>query len=241
MNSTNPRKPTAPRSLYSSDYGFHTGNILWRGHFVATGKERNFSAEVQGGAAFGISVYLDDRQAAYFPGTITNASMKVTAQLPPLKPGSEHVMVALQDHMGLEQNYGPGGDLHKTPRGILNYAFTGTNTTGISWKVTGNLGRESYIDRVRGPLNEGGLFPERQGFHQPGVDTSTWTPGSPLEGPDAPGVCFYSTAFDLDIPAGIDAPLSFVFANTTTLVPAFRAQVYVNGYQFGKYVSHLGP
>ena len=240
-NSTNPRKPTTPTSLYSSDYGFHTGNILWRGHFTATGKEENFRAEVQGGAAFGFSIYLDSEQITYFPGIVGNASMNVTASLPPLKTGSKHVLVVLQDHMGLEQNYGPGGDLHKIPRGILNYGFTGANTTSISWKVTGNLGGEKYVDRARGPLNEGGLFPERQGFHQPGVNTSTWTRGNPLEGLDAPGVRFYTTTFDLNIPAGLDAPLSFTFANTSTPTLAFRAQLYVNGYQFGKYVNNIGP
>ena len=114
-NSTNPRKLKTPTSVYASDYGFHTGNILWRGQFIATGTEGNFSAEVQGGAAFGFNVYLDNKQISYFAGTVPNASMIVTAALPSLKPGSRHVLVVLQDHMGLEQNYGAGGDLHKTP------------------------------------------------------------------------------------------------------------------------------
>jgi len=33
------RNLTTPVSLYSSDYGYHTGSFLYRGHFTATGSE----------------------------------------------------------------------------------------------------------------------------------------------------------------------------------------------------------
>ena len=35
----NPRNLTTPTSLYSSDYGFHYGTILYRGQFIATGNK----------------------------------------------------------------------------------------------------------------------------------------------------------------------------------------------------------
>ena len=37
-----------------------------------------------------------------------------------------------------------------------------------------------------------------------------------------------------------DIPLSFVFDNITTS-SAYRAQLFLNGYQFGKYISNIGP
>lgn len=43
------------------------------------------------------------------------AAVNLTGQIPTLKAGSKHVFTVVQDHMGLEQNYGPGGDLHKVP------------------------------------------------------------------------------------------------------------------------------
>ena len=49
------------------------------------------------------------------------------------------------------------------------------------------------------------------------------------------------------MPAGYDIPLSFTFANGTTSsgngssVPAYRVQLYVNGWQYGKFVSNVGP
>ncbi|KAF3941289.1 Beta-galactosidase [Dactylella cylindrospora] len=44
----NAEKPATKEILYASDYGFHSGNILWRGHFEGTGGETEFWAEVQG-------------------------------------------------------------------------------------------------------------------------------------------------------------------------------------------------
>lgn len=43
------------------------------------------------------------------------------------------------------------------------------------------------------------------------------------------------TEFDLDLPSGYDIPLAFTFTNSTTVPEHYRAQLYVNGYQFGRY------
>jgi len=49
----NHNKPTTPTILYGHNYGFHTGNLLYRGHFDATGTETAFTVDVYGGLAFG--------------------------------------------------------------------------------------------------------------------------------------------------------------------------------------------
>lgn len=49
----------------------------------------------------------------------------------------------------------------QTPRGIRGYQLIGGDFD--HWKIQGNLGGEDYPDKVRGPLNEGGLFVERAG------------------------------------------------------------------------------
>ena len=50
---------------------------------------------------------------------------------------------------------------------------------------------------------------------------------------------FYYAALDLSLPKRYDIPLSFVFSKSTvgkdSMVSNYRAQLYVNGYQFGKY------
>lgn len=54
---------------------------------------------------------------------------------------------------------------------------------------------------------------------------------------------FHTTNFDLSIPSGYDVPLSFQFQNTTGTSDTqnYRCQLYVNDYQFGKYINNIGP
>ena len=70
--------------------------------------------------------------------------------------------------------------------------------------MTGNLGGEKYYDRTRGPLNEGGLYAERQGWHQPfpPIHSAAFTSGSPMNGISESGVAFYTASFKLDMPMG---------------------------------------
>jgi hypothetical protein len=131
----------------------------------------------------------------------------------------------------------------KNPRGILNYALNGHPQSDITWKITGNLKGEQYIDKVRGPLNEGGLYVERQGFHQPYPPNHNWVSGSPLTGTENAGVAFYQASFKLGMPRNFDVPLSFSFGNTTIggATANYEVQLYVNGWQFGKYINNIGP
>jgi hypothetical protein len=140
----NPTQPTTAVVLYAGDYGYHTGNILWRGHFNATGVENGIMMNLQGGAAFGYSVWLDSSFLGSFAGNIVNSSWEQGFHFTSvMKPGSSHVLTILQDHMGYEEDWTSGSDQFKTPRGIINYSFIGTtNEVPVIWKVTGNLGGE---------------------------------------------------------------------------------------------------
>ncbi|KAF9452019.1 glycoside hydrolase family 35 protein [Macrolepiota fuliginosa MF-IS2] len=233
---------TTPLILFSSPYGYHTGNILWRAHFTATGMETGFSANISGGLAFAYSMWLDDSFIGAWTGDAPSDTHNDTHNFPsPLVSGSSHIITILMDHMGIEQSWAGASDWFRMPRGVLGYSFVNSPDTNVTaWKLTGNLGGESYVDHVRGPLNEGGLYAERQGWHLPGFDDSKWALGKPTEGISNPGVAFYRTTFDLNIPHGVDYPLAFVFTNSTTN-PHFRAKLYVNGYQFGRYINHIGP
>ena len=83
-------------------------------------------------------------------------------------------------------------------------------------------------------MNEGGLFGEREGWHLPGFDTSSWAARELSDGlPDgAAGVGFFVTTVDLDFPQNTDAFLSFQFEEGTS--QAYRARLFVNGWMFGK-------
>ncbi|KAI1778006.1 glycoside hydrolase family 35 protein [Hypoxylon cercidicola] len=236
-------------STYASDYGYHTGVLVYRGHFMATGNEISFSLWTQGGSGFGSSIWLDSTLVSSYLGNGSAEGYQGKYNLTgiegiELEAGTSHVFTVVVDNTGLNENYDPGYDDMKSPRGILGWRLETSKATNtpISWKLTGNFGGEDYQDRTRGPLNEGGLHAERQGYHLPGTPTDKWASQSPLEGISHPGVAFYATTFDLALPSDEwDIPLAFAFTNDTAASGAYRAQLYVNGWQFGKLTSNIGP
>ncbi|KXJ91390.1 family 35 glycosyl hydrolase [Microdochium bolleyi] len=235
-----------PTSLYGGDYGYHTRTLIFRGEFTANSQEKDFSIYTQGGMAFGSTVWLNDEFVGSYLGGSTWESYNYTSKytLPSrLENGKRYTFTVVVDNMGLDGNYVIPEDRQKRPRGIIDYDLSGHTKSDISWKLTGNLGGENYLDKVRGPLNEGGLWVERHGYHLPAPPTKDWANSrGPTEGIEKPGITFYSTSFDLDLPKGYDIPLSFTFANSTAAgTKAYRAQLFVNGYQFGTVVSNIGP
>ena len=241
------RNLTTPTSTYASDYGYNTGNLLYRGHFTATGAESTIYLHTQGGSAFGMSAWLNSTFLGSFRGIDKASDANSTFTLPNIVAGNDYVITVLVDNMGLDENGQAGSSEMKNPRGVIDYDLSGRDKSDVTWKLTGNLGGEDYRDRTRGPLNEGGLYAERQGYHLPSAPISSWTSSAqgPATGISAPGVAFYATTFDLNLPVGYDIPIAIQFSNTTLTangtVPAFRSQIYVNGYQFGKYVHNIGP
>ncbi|OBT75836.1 hypothetical protein VF21_04385 [Pseudogymnoascus sp. 05NY08] len=234
------RNLTTPTSLYSSDYGFHYGYLIYRGHFVATGQETTITIYTQGRNAYGTSAWLNGVDLGSNAGNATIGDTNSTYSLGKLSKGKKYVLTMLMDNMGYDGNWVIGSDSMKNPNGILHYEFAGRKQSDITWKLTGNLGGEDYVDKTRGPLNEGGLFPERQGWHQQKPPTNGWKASKPTAGISKAGVAFYTAELDLHIPKGWDVPLSFTFKKTKSN-EKFRAQLYVNGYQFGKYINNIGP
>lgn len=64
--------------------------------------------------------------------------------------------------------------LAQTPRGIRGYQLLG-GVDFDQWKIQGNLGGEDFPDKVRGPLNEGGLFVEREGLSRRPISATVLT------------------------------------------------------------------
>lgn len=190
----NSKRPlTTPTSLYASDYGFHTGTLLYRGVFTASGNESTFSITTQGGSAFGSSIYLNAELLGSWRGFDAAASGMSTFTLPPLTPGKKYIITVVIDNQGLDQNWTIGTETMKNPRGILNFTLAGRPQDAVSWKLTGNRGGEEYADRSRGPLNEGGLWAERRGLHLPGAldaEDAGWRPsrGPVVDGIDEAGI-----------------------------------------------------
>jgi beta-galactosidase len=129
-------------------------------------------------------------------------------------------------------------DSHKEPRGLTGATLVGS-AAGLGWRIQGNAGGEDIADPVRGPFNSGGQFGERNGYHLPSFPDGSWQQVS-LPHPDpTPGTSWYRTTFDLHLPASQDVPLGIRF----TAEPArhYRALVFVNGWQVGRYINDVGP
>lgn len=88
-------------SLLSADeYGFHQGNILWRGRFSATESDtyETLELEVASGWGGGFSVWLDSTflGSAYSRGSDTDTLLKTFGISSAVLVGQEHVMTVLQ-------------------------------------------------------------------------------------------------------------------------------------------------
>lgn len=234
------------RVLYGCDYEFCENVVLWRGHFTSNGGEKSVNLSINGGQAFAGSVWLNDIFIGTSFGNSTNnknileeTDDQFIFPSEALKPGKDNVITIVQDNMGLNET-SLNTDQMKSPRGIRGFHLEVGNFD--LWKVQGKVGGyTNYPDKVRGVFNEGGLFGERKGWHLPGFDTSSWESRDLIQGlPDsAAGVGFFVTTFKLDIPGGLDVPMTFQFSEP--FGQPYRALLFVNGWMMGKRIGNLGP
>ncbi|KAK4200610.1 glycoside hydrolase superfamily [Triangularia verruculosa] len=251
-NNTDTAFVLTPTSLYGSDYGFHSGVLVFRGRFRATRHHVLLNMNTQGGAGYASSLWLNDTFLYSWAGNTQEKGNQVLWALPELKVDYNNLVnytiTVLVDNMGLEENLHVGSNLMKSPRGIMDYGIYDDEAkyiiADIDWKLTGNWKGEYYADRVRGPLNEGGLHAERMGYHLPGAPLSGDTSKDPFkDGIDKPGVAFWSAKLTFNLDIRYDIPLSFEFQDPrdSSVTNDCRIWLWVNGYQFGRYIPHIGP
>jgi beta-galactosidase GanA len=152
-----------------------------------------------------------------------------------LNKDGPNVLLVVHDDTGHDETTGA-----LNPRGIIQATLSSVdNKTQFShWRVAGTAGGESNIDPMRGPYNEDGLYAERVGWHLPGFNDDQWDSAQNLNFVGA-GVRFYRTVVPLNIPDGVDVSISFVLS-TPSSVTEFRAQLFVNGYQYGRFNPYIG-
>ncbi len=258
---------TEGQVLFAQEYGFHGNWLVWAGDVdVATVDERGASAlniTVMGGANFAFSVWLNGRHLGSAHGDQQVSIASLHAEIPRglLQPGQTARLVVVHDHMGVEMATGlspfglattaadkeiPLDYSMKLPRGIISYDFTGFEHAGkVRWHVSGNPGGEDDADALRSNLNNGGLFAEHQGWHLPEHDDGEWPAAE--DGWTAQDVRFFRTSFDLDVPAELDAALFLRMPAIEKMEKhgrrggVKRALIYVNGWNYGKWISNLGP
>ena len=221
--------------LYADDYGFHTGSTWYRGRFryspAATGIHL---VSDSGGGAQAFSVWLNGT----FLGSSTSGSGDFTFPAGSLKQSGDNIVSVLTVDMGHEEDYNSTNN-STSARGLTSASLIGAALTSVTWRLQGVRGGEQEIDPVRGPLSTGGLFGERAGWPLPGFDDKTWKPVSLPTNDTTPGVAWYRTTVDLDLPKHQDTSLGLTITDDPS--KKYRAELYVNGWMVGNYVNYLGP
>ena len=244
-NKTSTLSPVAPLTLpvlFSSDYGYYTGAKIYRGYFDGANATA-LNITCSGGLAFGWNAWLN---GVLLGGNVGNASLTTTSAVlnipPSLLKDADNLVTVLVDYHGHDETSTAKGV--ENPRGILGASLISTATVNTEfklWKIQGNAGGSSNIDPVRGPMNEGGLYGERLGWHLPyfNPSTSQFSHSSPTIGLNASGVEFYVTTFNLNLDSDLDVPLGISLTAPSGTVA--RVMIWINGYQYGKFVPHIGP
>jgi beta-galactosidase GanA len=249
--------------LAMSDYGFHHGDVWYRGRFSsgantpAGAGPLNLDLFFGGGGAGLIQVWLDGQfigqqeldTGRSFPQTTGSFKRALNAL-----PAGEHVLAVMVRNNSHNWDLF-ADDIHKEARGLISASIAPRAgrrfAVPIAWRLQGNQGGEAIADLVRGPYNNGGLRGERLGWHLPAApdrDFKTgWESTAPEAAPAAPGTYWLRSSFKLDLPAKHDVQLGLAFpdANGDTTqprsAPEQRVLIFVNGWNMGQFISHIGP
>jgi beta-galactosidase GanA len=236
-STNNPTQPATPPVLYADDYGFHYGDVWYRGRF--NGEAAGIALKAGTGRAGIWSVWLNGVHL----GTVNTGSASGdqyssgTFAFPKalLKPNGSNVVAALVRNMGHNEN-GGSNDAHKAPRGLLSASLDGSSAA-LAWRIRG--AGEKLTDILRGPQNNGGLNGERAGYTLPGFRDVGWKTVSLPHRDAAPGIAWYRSKVRLDLPRDQDVTVGLRFSDDPSR--RYRVLLFVNGWNMGQYVNDVGP
>jgi beta-galactosidase GanA len=135
------------------------------------------------------------------------------------------------------QEDGGANDAFKAGLGLVEVTFPGAAAApSATWKITG---ADLSADKLRGPLNTGGLYGERNGWHLPEFNDRHWAPVTLPNASAHAGVAWYRTSFALDVPDGVDASVGLAISDDPS--KQYRALIFLNGWNVGQYINDVGP
>ncbi|KAI8909341.1 beta-galactosidase [Powellomyces hirtus] len=241
------KPPAGAPVLTADDYGFHQGDVWYRGTFTtgSSAPGSTLSATFGGGGAGLLQLWIDGTFVGQHvistgvpsPPTTDTASFAITN----LTPG-RHVVSIMVRNNGHNQD-GAVNDAHKEGRGLIGVTIPGVAPSAITWKIQGNLGSETVVDLARGANNAGGLYGERVGWHLPGFPDVAWPRQSVPARTAAPGTSWYRTLFTFSPPPNHDVSLALTIGDEAApqSTANYRALIFVNGWHVGQYVANVGP
>ncbi|GAA3853351.1 beta-galactosidase [Streptomyces lacrimifluminis] len=230
--------------LFADDYGFHYGDVWYRGSFTdATGTE-SVSLAYSTGTQGLLMAWLDGeplgthRMPVPDKKTVRKGSWTATATfgIPrKARTAGRHVLSVLVRRMQHDMD-GKALDTHKVARGLTAVNFAGASPA-VRWRLRGATA--AGADPVRGPLNTGGLYGERSGWHLPVFEDDGWPVAGLPRAERRQGVSWYRTGFRLAVGPGVDASIGLVLEDDPAR--AYRVQIFLNGWNMGQYVNDVGP
>jgi hypothetical protein len=232
-------------------YGFHDGDVWYRGHFQGGADAKQLALFYGGGGAGLTQVWLDGKFigqneiASGLPRPITTALATLTLPASAQASG-DHVLSVMVRNDGHNWDL-DGDDFHKEARGLISASLEQPGGRGfaipISWRIQGKQGDESLSDTARGPANNGGQYGERMGWHLPAFDDAKWQPATVPAASAQAGTTWYRTNVTLAVPKGEDTTIALAFGDTTTprSIAKYRALIFVNGWNMGQFIAHIGP
>jgi beta-galactosidase GanA len=249
-HSTTP-PPAGQPVLTADDYGFHAGDVWYRGHYTGAAGGSNLSLRYGGGGAGMLQAWLDGvylgqdvlPTGVSSPPTTGTATFAIPAGLQTDGPHTLAVMVRNDSH----NEDGGVNDAQKEGRGLISVAMAtptgGAVDASVTWRIQGDLGGEQLVDPARGPLNSGGLYGERHGWELPNYPDDNWAAATLPRHGAAPGTTWYRTKVDLRVPAEDDSSIGITIGDPATPQSAanYRALIYVNGWNVGQYIANVGP
>ncbi|MFE1750325.1 beta-galactosidase [Streptomyces anandii] len=234
--------PEGQPVLFADDYGFHYGDVWYRGSFTGAAGVESVSLAYSTGTQGLLMAWLDGeplgthRMPVPDNGTIRRGTWSATARFPVrrgLRTPGRHVLSVLVRRMQHDQD-GGARDTHKAARGLTAATFTGADPD-VRWRIQG----EAAPDPVRGPVNNGGLYGEREGWHLPGFPDGDWEKASFPRSVRRQGVTWYRTTFRLAVDPRVDASVGLTLEDDPER--AYRAQIFLNGWNMGQYINDVGP
>ncbi len=244
-------RPDGQPNMLMDAYGFHEGDVWYRGRFTGTADAQRLRLYYGAGGSGMVQVFVDgvlvgqDELPGGLPRPITTGAVTIALPDTARTPG-EHVVSVMVRNNGHNWDL-DSDDFHKEARGLISASIERQSGPSfaipVAWKIQGRQGGEEFVDTVRGVPNNGGQYGERMGWHLPGFDDRGWNRAT-LPATTAPaGTSWYRTSFDLNVPKGQDATIGIAFGDPTTpRSPVdYRVLVFVNGWHMGQFIAHVGP
>ncbi|MEO8375004.1 MAG: beta-galactosidase, partial [Sphingomonas bacterium] len=172
-SAASPREPTGQPVLTADSYGFHNGDVWYRGRFEGGPATRRITLHYGAGGAGMLQLWLDGRfigeneLAGGLPRPITTGVASFALPAEAQSPG-RHVLAVMVRNNGHNWDL-MADEAHKEARGLISASLDAGSgrsfAAPIAWKIQGNKGGEDIADPLRGVANNGGLHGERFGWH----------------------------------------------------------------------------